>query len=79
MERLPKPRLPAPTELVSPLVGIESSVITAIQMPFTSFGLPQPPRIPGPASLVSQVVSQVPPPPQFPELPNLPQLPRLNG
>jgi hypothetical protein len=75
-ERLPKPRLPAPAELVSPLVGIENSVMNAIQAPFTSFGLPTPPRIPGPMSLVSQVAAQIPPPPQLPQPPEM-RLPRL--
>jgi hypothetical protein len=74
MERLPKPRLPAPNELVSPLVGIENSVISAIQAPFTSFGLPTPPRIPGPASLVSQLAAQLPAPPQPPDVPRLPRM-----
>lgn len=73
---IPKPRLPAPSELVSPLVGIENSLMNAVQAPFTAFGLPRPPSIPGPAALVSQVASQIPAPPQPPDLPQ-PRLPRL--
>ena len=76
-DKIPTPRIPAPGELLNPIVGVENSVINAVQAPFLSFGLPVPPRIQGPVALVNQVVSQVPAPPQLPRVP-LPEMPRLN-
>ena len=73
-QRLPKPRIPSPNDIVSPLVSVENSVMGAIQSPFRNLGLPEPPRIPGPLSIVSQIVSQLPSPPQPPDLPALPRL-----
>ncbi len=75
---LPKPRLPSPGEILSPIVGIENSVISAVQAPFASLGLPTLPRIQGPVALVNSVISQIPAPPQLPRLPSIPELPRLN-
>lgn len=75
--RIPTPRLPSPGEILSPIVAIEASVISAVQAPFTSFGLPIPPRIQGVVSLVNSVISQIPSPPQIPKL-ALPELPRIS-
>ena len=76
-DRILNPRIPAPGELLNPIVGIENSVISAVQAPFQSFGLPVPPRIQGPVALVNSVVSKVPAPPQLPKLP-LPEMPKFN-
>lgn len=73
--RLPKIRFPSPGEIVAPLVSIENSLIGAVQAPFQGFGLPVPPKIVGPAAIVSQIAGQLPGIPQPPELPSLPKLP----
>lgn len=59
--RMPKP--PAPGEVLSPLVGIEGSLMNAVQAPFLRLGLPTPPRVPGPAEVVRQMFSRLPRPP----------------
>ena len=73
--RLPMPKIPAPGDIVNPLVIIETALVGAVQSPFQSLGLPVPPRIVGPAALVQQIARQLPAPPQLPELPQLPKIP----
>ena len=75
-DKIPTPRIPAPGEILNPIVGVEDSLIRAVQAPFISFGLPVPPRIQGPVALVNSVVSQVPAPPQLPRIPT-PDMPRF--
>ncbi len=58
-------RLPSPGEVVSPLVGIEGSVQSAIQAPFRMVGLPAPPAIPGPLAFVQRALSTLPQPRLF--------------
>lgn len=76
-DQIPTPRIPAPGEILSPIVRVEDSVISAVQAPFQSLGLPVPPRIQGVIALVNQVVSQIPAPPQLPRFPR-PEIPRFN-
>ena len=77
--RFPRLRLPSPGDIVTPLVTIENSLISAVQAPFQGFGLPVPPRIVGPFAIVQQIAGQLPAPPQPPELPQLPKLPTPGG
>lgn len=72
------PQVPSPAQLIAPISNVERAVISAVLTPARLLGLPEP-NIPGPASIVESVASQLPAPPQLPKLPELPELPGLPG
>ena len=55
-------RLPAPSEIFTPLVGVENSVRNLVDAPPRQLGLPILPSLPGPAALVQRIVGQLPKP-----------------
>lgn len=55
-------RIPSPGEVLSPLVGVEGSLMNVVLAPFRQLGLPTPPTIPGPVSLVQRIANQLPAP-----------------
>lgn len=55
-------RIPSPSEILSPIVGVENALINVARAPFQQIGLPAPPSITGPVGLVQRFASQLPTP-----------------